>query len=81
MPGPISQSDKNDRLYIHSDVSDGQIYLAEGDPVEVLRDDGTREDREVKYAPWQLGDGTWVVGLRGISGGYALCRVRPRRLR
>lgn len=30
---------------------------------------------EVKYAPWQLGHGEWVIGLKGITGGYALDRV------
>lgn len=30
---------------------------------------------EVKYAPWQLGHGAWVIGLKGISGGYDLSRV------
>ena len=47
-----------------------------GDLVEVTRDDGSIEQRRVKYEPWQLGDGTWVIGLKGITGGYALDRVR-----
>lgn len=49
-----------------------------GAEVEVTRDDGTTETRRVKYAPWQLGHGAWVVGLEGIAGGYALERCRPR---
>jgi len=46
------------------------------DLMEVTRDSGTKERRRVKYIPWQLGDGTWVIGLRGIAGGYALSRCR-----
>ncbi len=30
---------------------------------------------EVKSEPWQLGHGAWVIGLKGISGGYDLSRV------
>lgn len=47
-----------------------------GDDVEVTRDDGTIEVLEVNQPPWQLGDGSWVIGLRGIRGGVALERVR-----
>lgn len=47
-----------------------------GDLLEVARDDGRRERRRVKYPPWPLGDGTWVVGLEGLRGGYALSRCR-----
>lgn len=44
-----------------------------------LRDDlGNEADYEVKYAPWQLGHGEWVVGVNGITGGYALSRVVGR---
>ena len=51
-----------------------------GEIVSVTRDDGSAEMRSVKYAPWQLGDGTWVIGLDGIAGGYLLSRVaKPRR--
>ena len=64
-------------LEIHNDVSPEQLALKPNDRVEVTRDNGLTELRRVKYAPWQLGDGTWVVGVYGISGGYALCRVRP----
>lgn len=47
-----------------------------GDWVVVTLDDGRETIRRVKYPPWQLGDGSWVIGLDGISGGYALERVR-----
>lgn len=30
---------------------------------------------EVRSEPWQLGHGAWVIGLKGISGGYDLSRV------
>jgi hypothetical protein len=49
--------------------------LKPGTIVLVRMDDGQEKEFEVKYAPWQLGHGTWVVGLRGIVGGYALDRV------
>jgi hypothetical protein len=29
----------------------------------------------VRAQPWQLGNGTWVIGLNEISGGYDLSRV------
>lgn len=42
----------------------------------VVRDDfGRKAVWEVKYAPWQLGHGEWVIGLKGKAGGYALSRV------
>lgn len=50
--------------------------IREGDRVIVTRDDGREEIRRVRRDPWQLGNGTWVVGLSGISGGYALSRCR-----
>jgi len=51
------------------------INLKPGDTVVVRDDDGIDTVREVKYAPWQLGHGKWVIGLQGISGGYSLDRV------
>lgn len=47
-----------------------------GMEVIVRRDNGTEERRTVKYSPWKLGDGSWVIGLDGIAGGYAFERVR-----
>lgn len=54
--------------------------LREGDWVIVTRDDGREELRRVRREPWQLGHGAWVVGLSGISSGFALerCRKAPR---
>lgn len=49
--------------------------LKEGDEVFVRKDDGRIEKHIVRTAPWQLGHGTWVVGLSDISGGYDLRRV------
>lgn len=49
--------------------------LRVGDMVVVRADDGEEFDYEVKAEPWQLGHGAWVIGLRGISGGYDLSRV------
>lgn len=48
-----------------------------GDLVNVTRDSGSVERRRVTIAPWQLGNGHWVVGLEGIRGGYSLSRCRP----
>lgn len=53
--------------------------FAEGDLVCVQRDDGHIEERIVKYAPWKCCDGRWLVGLVGITGGYALERCRLKR--
>lgn len=49
--------------------------LRVGDRVVVRMDDGTDQAWAVRCEPWQLGHGIWVVGLDGISGGYALGRV------
>lgn len=64
-------------LEIHNEVTPGQLALTRDDRVYVLRDSGLVETRRVKYPPWRLGDGTWVVGVYGLAGGYALCRVTP----
>lgn len=49
-----------------------------GDRVHVLMDDDQTQEFTVKYAPWQLGHGEWVIGLKGIVGGYLLSRVVGR---
>jgi len=49
--------------------------LKPGDEVMVLMESGSKRRHTVKYAPWQLGDGTWVIGLKGLAGGYLLSRV------
>jgi len=49
--------------------------LQPGDRVIVRLDHGEQRQFEVKYSPWVLGDGTAVVGLVGIAGGYRLSRV------
>lgn len=49
--------------------------LKPGDIVTVRDDAGCEADYVVKYAPWALGHGTLVIGLKGISGGYSLDRV------
>lgn len=50
--------------------------LNPGDRVIQMDDLGESHERIVKYSPWQLDHGTWVIGLRGISGGYALSRCQ-----
>lgn len=54
---------------------DERLTLCPGDRVLVRTDSGAELTYRVKYRPWQLGAGTWVVGLEGIAGGYALERV------
>jgi len=46
-----------------------------GDKVKVLKDDGTIFESTVKYEPWQLGHGQWVIGINGIVGCYMVERV------
>lgn len=47
-----------------------------GAPVEVTKDDGSKAATKTRSSAWQLGDGTPVVMVDGISGGYLLTRVR-----
>lgn len=55
------------------------LRIREGDAVDVALDNGKVRRTRVKHAPWQLGHGAWVVGLRGVSGGYLLQRCVPVR--
>lgn len=64
-------------MTIHNAVSSEQLALEPYDQVDVTRDSGFVETRIVKFSPWQLANGTWMIGIFGISGGYALCRVQP----
>lgn len=52
-----------------------RLNLQPGQKVIVRMDDGTKVEKTVRTIPWQLGHGEWVVGLKGISGGYLLSRV------
>ena len=52
--------------------------LPNGTDVAVTRDDGSIWLTRTRTAPWQLGDGTWVVALEGRAGGFRLDRVRRR---
>lgn len=54
---------------------DWRKSLAVGRRVVLMKDDGSEITKIVKYAPWQLGHGEWVIGLSGIAGGYLLSRV------
>lgn len=54
-----------------------QLAIQVGDPISVLQDDGTSVQTTCKYAPWRLGDGTWVLAYHGRSGGYLLTRCTP----
>jgi hypothetical protein len=46
-----------------------------GQVIIVKMDNGKLYSKKVKYEPWQLGDGTWVIGLEGVNGGYSLDRI------
>jgi len=52
-----------------------KVSIKIGAKVRVTKDDGSVIESTVKYAPWQLGHGQWVIGIDGISGGYMLERV------
>lgn len=57
------------------ETRDWRLDLLPGDSVIVRDDDGMEKPWIVKYAPWQLGHGEWVIGLKGKAGGYLLSRV------
>lgn len=50
--------------------------LPNGTPCLVTRDDGSILHSVTRSDPWELGSGQWVVRVEGISGGYAVERVR-----
>lgn len=47
-----------------------------GTGVIVKKDDGSDFRTVTRSEPWQLGDGQWVILVKGIAGGYAVERVR-----
>lgn len=59
-----------------SEQADWRQSLKPGDRVRVRKDDGGEFVTAVRHEPWQLGHGEWVLGLRGIAGGYLLSRVQ-----
>ncbi len=48
-----------------------------GQPVTVAKDDGSLVETVTRSTPWKLG-GTWVILVHGVTGGYALARVKER---
>lgn len=56
-----------------------------GTPVSVRKDDGTVLETHTRSVAWTLGESchgpghTAVVSVNGISGGYSLERVTPRK--
>lgn len=56
------------------------MALKQGNTVQVTFDDGHTELRIVKYEPWRLENGEWLVGIEGITGGYSLSRCEPGRI-
>lgn len=53
-----------------------QLAIREGDAVQCRRDDGTVTSHVATSDPWLMGGHTWVIKMSGISGGFALDRVR-----
>jgi hypothetical protein len=52
-----------------------------GTHVAVVRDDGSVLETKTRSEAWLVGDGTPVVMVEGISGGYLLERVTPIKKR
>jgi hypothetical protein len=75
-PSQMEVGKMSKSLKIHNRVTPEQISLKPGDLVEQTVDDGTKQNRVVKYAPWRVG-AQWLIGLVGTAGGYALCRCKP----
>ena len=46
-----------------------------GKKVKVYKDDGSIFETVARSEPWKLGDGTSVIAVEGIAGGYLLSRV------
>jgi len=51
--------------------------LPVGTQVEVTRDNGEVLLTKTRSEPWKLAEGTPVILVEGIAGGYLLTRVRP----
>lgn len=53
--------------------------VPEGTPVIVTKDNGTEFHTKTRSMAWLLGEHTAVIMVEGISGGYALERVRKTK--
>lgn len=60
-----------------SQPTPAQLAIKAGDRISVVQDDGASVVALARSAPWQLGDGTWVVAYEGRSGGFLLTRCSP----
>lgn len=49
-----------------------------GTPVTLTKDDGSTIETATRSVAWALGNGEPVVLVEGITGCYALDRIRPR---
>jgi hypothetical protein len=49
-----------------------------GAPVTLTLDDGSEMETVTDSSPWQLGGGTWLIKVKGKSGGWDCGRVRRR---
>ncbi len=57
-------------------VQDFNDWYPPGTPVILTDDSGIGYQTTTKSEAWELGDGTPVVKLEGVVGGYALFRVK-----
>lgn len=48
-----------------------------GTPVILTDDTGRRWNTTTRSFPWTTGDGTAIVSVQGIAGGYLLSRIEP----
>lgn len=65
-------------LHVTQAECDRAKRWAIGQAVTVTKDDGSIVATQTRSAPWKTGNGTWVLLVEGISGYYALARVRER---
>jgi hypothetical protein len=68
---------KRKSLEIHNRVTTDQMRIRAGDPVVLTDDFGKEHVTRAATEPWKAGGHTWLIGVEGRSGGYALCRIRP----
>lgn len=67
-----------DPLFVTSAAVARAMRWPIGTAVTVTTDDGSEVETVTRSGPWRL-SGAWVILLKGISGGYALARVKERQ--
>lgn len=66
----------NDPMFVPQADVDRAKRWDIGTEVTVTKDHGEEVQTRTRSAPWQTGDGTWIILVEGISGGYALARIK-----